>query len=178
MNRTQSRARGLVAALLIVAALAGVPVLLVALGATPWTVDLADLRLRLLSPDDGSVALIVIGATAWIAWAVMAFCLLTEIVAAVRGVRAPQLRGLGAGQQLASQLVASAAVLFAVAQPLSITLAATPAHADSITEVQAPTPAASLAEPIDEATSPSVLPAKSRSEEHTSELQSLMRTSY
>ncbi|HEY9565792.1 MAG TPA: LysM peptidoglycan-binding domain-containing protein, partial [Nocardioides sp.] len=46
-------------------------------------------------------------------------------------------------------------------QPLSITLAATPAHADSITEVQAPTPAASLAEPIDEATSPSVLPAKS-----------------
>lgn len=161
MNRTQSRARGLAAALLIVAALAGVPALLVALGATPWTVDLADLRLSLLSPDDGSVALIVIGATAWIAWAVMAFCLLTEIVAAVRGVRAPQLRGLGAGQQLASQLVASAAVLFAIAQPLSITLAATPAHADSITEVQAPPPAASLAEPIDEATPPSVLPAKS-----------------
>ena len=160
MNRTQSRARGLVAALLIVAALAGVPVLLVALGATPWTVDLADLRLRLLSPDDSSVALIVIGATAWIAWAVMAFCLLTEIVAAVRGVRAPQLRGLGAGQQLASQLVASAAVLFAVAQPLSLTLAAAPAHADSITEVQGPPPAASLAEPIDEATLPSVLLAK------------------
>ena len=63
MNRTQSRARGLVAALLIVAALAGVPVLLVALDATPWTINLADLRLRLLSPDDGSVALIVIGAT-------------------------------------------------------------------------------------------------------------------
>src|SRR3546814_446862 len=107
MNRTHPRARGLVAALLIVTALAGVPVLLVALGATPWTVDLADLRLRLLSPDNGSVALIIIGATAWTAWAVMAFCLLTEIVAAVRGVRAPQLRGLGAGQQLASQLVAS-----------------------------------------------------------------------
>lgn len=161
MNRTQSRARGLVAALLIVAALAGVPVLLVALDATPWTINLADLRLRLLSPDDGSVALIVIGATAWIAWALMAFCLLTEIVAAVRGVRAPQLRGLGAGQQLASQLVASAAVLFAVAQPLSLTLAAAPAHADSITEVQAPPPAASLAEPIAEATTPAVLPAKS-----------------
>ncbi len=161
MNRTQSRARGLVAALLIVAALAGVPVLLVALDATPWTINLADLRLRLLSPDDGSVALIVIGATAWIAWAVMAFCLLTEIVAAVRGVRAPQLRGLGAGQQLASQLVASAAVLFAVAQPLSLTIAATPAHADNITEVQAPPPAASLAEPIAKATMPAVLPAKS-----------------
>lgn len=160
MNRTQSRARGLVAALLILAALAGVPMLLVALGATPWTVDLADLRLRLLSPDDGSVALIVVGATAWIAWAVMALCLLTEIVAAVRGVRAPQLRGLGAGQQLASQLVASAAVLFAVAQPLNMTLAAPLAHADSITEVQAPPPAASLAEPIDEATPPSALPAK------------------
>lgn len=160
MNRTQSRARGLVAALLIVAALAGVPVLLVALGATPWTVDLADLQVRLLSPDDGSVALIVIGATAWIAWAVMAFCLLTEIVAAVRGVRAPQLRGLGAGQQLASQLVASAAVLFAVAQPLSIALAAAPAHADNITEAQTTLPAASLAEPIAEATPSVVLHAK------------------
>lgn len=161
MKRAQSRARGLVAALLIVAALAGVPVLLVALGATPWTVDLADLRLRLLSPDDGSVALIVIGATAWIAWAVMAFCLLTEIVAAVRGVRAPQLRGLGAGQQLASQLVASAAVLFAVAQPLSLTLAAAPAHADNITEVQTTPPAASHAEPIAEAPPASVQSAKS-----------------
>ncbi|TSD65719.1 LysM peptidoglycan-binding domain-containing protein [Aeromicrobium piscarium] len=161
MNRTHSRARGLVAALLIVAALAGVPVLLVALGAKPWTIDLADLRLRLLSPDDGSVALIIIGATAWIAWAVMAFCLLTEIVAAVRGVRAPRLRGLGAGQHLASQLVASAAVLFAVAQPLSLTLAAAPAHADNITEVQTTPPAASLAEPIAEATPPPALPAKS-----------------
>lgn len=160
MNRTHSRARGLVAALLIAAALVGVPVLLVALGATPWTVDLADLRLRLLSPDDGSVALIIIGATAWIAWAVMAFCLLTEIVAAVRGVRAPQLRGLGAGQQLASQLVASAAVLFAVAQPLSLTLAATPAHADNITEVQATPPAGSPAAETDEATPPQALPAK------------------
>ena len=151
MNRTQSRARGLVAVLLIVAALAGVPVLLVALGATPWTVDLTDLRLRLLSPDDGSVALIIIGATSWIAWAVMAFCLLTEIVAAIRGVRAPQLRGLGAGQQLASQLVASAAVLFAVAQPLSITLAATPAQADSIPKVQTTSSAASPVESVGEA---------------------------
>lgn len=161
MNRTQSRARGLVAAFLIVAALAGVPALLVALGATPWTVDLTGLRLSLLSPDDGSVALIIIRATAWIAWAVMAFCLLTEIVAAVRGVHAPHLRGLGAGQQLASQLVASAAVLFAVAQPLSITLAATPAQADSITGVQTTSPAASLAEPMDEATPPAALPARS-----------------
>ena len=67
----------------------GVPVLLVGLGATPWTVDLAELRLSLLRPDDGSVALIIIGATAWIAWAVMAFCLLTEIVAADEAPESP-----------------------------------------------------------------------------------------
>lgn len=136
MNRTHARARGLVAAVLIAAVLAGVPVLLITLAATPWTVDLSELQLSLLSPDDGSVALLIVGATAWIAWAVMAFCLVTEIVAAARGVRAPQLRGLGAGQQLASQLVASAAMLFAVAQPLSITLTTPPAQAHEVTDVQ------------------------------------------
>ena len=160
MNRTRSRARGLLAFLLILAALAGVPVLLVALGAAPWTVDLAEFRLSLLSPDDGSVALIIISAVAWIAWAVMAFCLLTEIVAAVRGVRAPQLRGLGAGQHLASQLVASAAVLFAVAQPLSIALASAPAHADEITEIQ-PEAATAQVVPVVGADSPTTPPVKS-----------------
>lgn len=161
MNRTQARARGLVAAALIVAALAGVPVLLIALGATPWTVDRSELRLTLLGPDDGSVALILIGATAWIAWAMMAFCLVTEIVAAARGVRAPQLRGLGTGQQLASQLVASAAMLFAVAQPLSITLAAAPAQAHEVTDVQSAPVPVSHAEPVAEGTSTPLLPPES-----------------
>lgn len=160
MNRTHPHARGLGAAVLIVAALSGIPALLVALGATPWSVDLAELRLDLLSPDDGSVALIIVSAVAWAAWAVMAFCLVTEIIAAARGVRAPRLRGLGAGQQLASQLVASAAVLFAVAQPLSMTLAASPAHADDISEVHADPSAASPAESDAEAPSPPPLPVE------------------
>ena len=163
MNRTHPRARGLCAAALIVAAIAGIPALLVALGATPWSVDLAKLRLSLLSPDDGSVALIIIGAVAWVAWAVMAFCLLTEILAAMRGVRAPRLRGLGAGQQLASQLVASAAVLFAVAQPLSITLTTAPAHAVDVTEVNVDQSSASPTEPVAEAP-PSVLPVEAAPE--------------
>lgn len=159
MNRTHPRARGLCAAALIVAAIAGVPALFVALGATPWSVDLTELRLSLLSPDDGSVALVIISTVAWAAWAVMTFCLLTEILAAVRGVRAPRLRGLGAGQQLASQLVASAAVLFAVAQPLSITLTTAPAHAADVTDVHVDQSPASPTEPVAEAP-PSVLPVE------------------
>ena len=93
----------------------------------------------------------------------MAFCLLTEILAAVRGVRAPRLRGLGAGQQVASQLVASAAVLFAVAQPLSMTLAAAPAHAADLTEVYADQSSASPTQPVIEAP-PSVLPVETAPE--------------
>ncbi|HPU03712.1 MAG TPA: peptidoglycan-binding LysM, partial [Rhodoglobus sp.] len=129
MTRINPRIRGLAAFVLILVVVIGTPMLLIFIGATPWNVDWSQLRMLLLSPDDGTVALILIGIVAWLAWAVMTFCLINEVVAAARGVRAPRLPIIGTGQHLAAQLVAAAALLFTVAQPLAITFAAVPAHA-------------------------------------------------
>lgn len=133
MTRIHPRVRGLTAVVLILVVLFGIPTLLIFIGATPWSVDLPQLRILLLSPDDGTVALILIGAIAWVAWAVMAFCLIGEVIAAARGIRTPRLPVIGAGQHLAAQLVAAAALLFTVAQPLAITFTAGPAHAQDQT---------------------------------------------
>ncbi|HEY9564850.1 MAG TPA: hypothetical protein VIR30_13885, partial [Nocardioides sp.] len=124
MTRINSRIRGLAAVVLILVVVIGTPMLLIFIGATPWNVDWSQLRMLLLSPDDGTVALILIGIVAWVAWAVMTFCLISEVIAAARGVRAPRLPIIGTGQHLAAQLVAAAALLFTVAQPLAITFAA------------------------------------------------------
>ncbi len=144
MTRINPRIRGLAAFLLILVVLIGTPMLLIFIGATPWNVDWSQLRMLLLSRDDGTVALILIGIVAWLAWAVMTFCLISEVIAAARGVRAPRLPIIGTGQHLAAQLVAAAALLFTVAQPLAITFAAVPAHAQAQTPhdvrpAQAPT---------------------------------------
>lgn len=133
MTRINSRIRGLAAVVLILVVLFGTPMLLIFVGATPWNVDWSQLRMLLLSPDDGTVALILVGIVAWVAWAVMAFCLISEVIAAARGVRAPRLPVIGTGQHLAAQLVAAAALLFTVAQPLAMTFAAEPAHAQDQT---------------------------------------------
>ncbi|WP_067430757.1 LysM peptidoglycan-binding domain-containing protein [Nocardioides jensenii] len=133
MTRINPRIRGLAAFVLILVVLIGTPMLLIFIGATPWNVDWSQLRMLLLSPDDGTVALILIGIVAWLAWAVMTFCLISEVIATVRGVRAPRLPVIGTGQHLAAQLVAAAALLFTVAQPLAITFAAVPAHAQDQT---------------------------------------------
>lgn len=133
MTRNHPRIRGLAAVILILVVLVGTPALLLFLGATPWSVDWSQLRMLLLSPDDGRVALIIIGIVAWVAWAVMAFCLISEVIAAARGIRMPRLPVIGSGQHLAAQLVATAALLFTVAQPLAITFTAMPAHAQDQT---------------------------------------------
>lgn len=133
MTRINPRIRGLAAFALILVVVIGTPMLLIFIGATPWNVDWPQLRILLLTPDDGTVALILIGIVAWLAWAVMTFCLISEVIAAARGVRATRLPIIGTGQHLAAQLVATAALLFTVAQPLAITFAAVPAHAQDQT---------------------------------------------
>ena len=66
------RLHGLAATLLILLLVAGVPFLLIAIGAAPWKADLGELPTLLTSPDDGTLAMVVIAAVAWIAWAFVA----------------------------------------------------------------------------------------------------------
>jgi nucleoid-associated protein YgaU len=125
----RTRLAGLGATLLILLLVTGTPLLLVAIGATPWHENLGNLGTLLTSPDDGTLALLVIGAVAWIAWAIMVVSFGVEILAAVRGVPAPRLPGLALPQGLASQLVTVAALLFAVAPSVAPVFAPQPAQA-------------------------------------------------
>lgn len=120
MNNFNSRARGLTAAAILVAFVAGVPAVLVAIDAIPdpsafsWT--------RLTAQDDGTLAMQVIAIVCWIAWAVFTGQLIVSIVARVRGIRAPRLPGLAVPQIAADRLVAAAALLFVAVPAVSAAL--------------------------------------------------------
>ncbi|MFD1826768.1 LysM peptidoglycan-binding domain-containing protein [Mumia zhuanghuii] len=138
----RQRLLGLGATLAILLLVAGIPVVLVALGATPWRADLGDLRTLLSSPDDGTLAVVVIAAVAWIAWLVVAVSVVVEVLAQVRGLPAPTLPGLGAPQRAAGELVAVAALLFVAAPTVAAGFPAPPAHAAAAPLRAAPVPAA------------------------------------
>lgn len=107
------RLRGLAAVLAIAAYVAGVPTLLIVLGASPSPSTLGRTREVLLGPDDGTLALGAAAVVAWVAWALMTVSLVTEMLARLRGVRAPRLPGLAVPQLAAGRLVTTAALLFA-----------------------------------------------------------------
>src|SRR5687768_4738918 len=110
MTSLNSRLRGLAATLALVAFVAGVPIVLVAIGAVP---DLSAFSWsRLAAPDDGTLAQEILAAVCWIAWAIFTCQLAISIVAQIRGLRAPRLPGPVLPQLAANRLVAAAALLF------------------------------------------------------------------
>lgn len=127
MNKTDSRLRGLLATLALVAFVVGVPVVLIAIDAHPdpgaftWS--------RLTAQDDGTLALQVITAVCWIAWAVFTCQLLASILSQARGIRTPRLPGLAVPQLAADRLVAAAALLFVAVPTVSAVLPQPRAHA-------------------------------------------------
>lgn len=127
MNKTDSRLRGLLATLTLVCFVVGVPVVLMAIDAIPdpgaftWS--------RLTSQDDGTLALQVITAVCWIAWAVFTCQVLASIVSQARGIRTPRLPGLAVPQLAADRLVAAAALLFVAVPTVSAVLPQPRAHA-------------------------------------------------
>ncbi|WP_081444359.1 LysM peptidoglycan-binding domain-containing protein [Xylanimonas cellulosilytica] len=121
-----TRLRGLAAALTLIALTVGVPVLLVAIGSGPVDVVSAPVWRQLLAPDDGTLVPTVIGAAAWVAWAVLAVLVAIEVVGAVRGVEAPHIRGLRAPQGAVRNLVAAAGLLFAGGTPMATHAVAAP----------------------------------------------------
>jgi LysM repeat protein len=159
MNRTDSRLRGLVATLALVGFMVGVPVVLIAIDALPdpgaftWS--------RLTAQDDGTLALQVITAVCWIAWAVFTCQLLASIVSQARGIRTPRLPGLAVPQLAADRLVAAAALLFVAVPTVSTVLPQPRAHA----AVAAPLPDEPHAAVAVDA------PAEPRTEDHVQTVQ-------
>ncbi|MBU4336516.1 MAG: LysM peptidoglycan-binding domain-containing protein, partial [Actinobacteria bacterium] len=84
----------------------------------------------LRSPDDGTLVLRVVTLVAWLAWVVLSVSIVLEVVARLRGVRAPRIPGLYAPQLAARQLVSAAALLFVAVPSVGMTaVGAAPAHA-------------------------------------------------
>ena len=129
MSNTRTRLLGLGATVTILLLVVGTPVLLIAIGATPWRADLGRAGELLTSRDDGTLALIVIGVVAWLAWTVMAVSFAVELVAVIRGIPSPRLPGLDLPQHFAGRMVAVAGLLFMVAPVLAPAFAPAPANA-------------------------------------------------
>ncbi|MGF0118781.1 LysM peptidoglycan-binding domain-containing protein [Promicromonospora sp. Marseille-Q5078] len=122
---------GLVAVVGILAIIVGLPAVLFAVGANPLEGGISswsDLTTALGRPDDGTLAVAALKVIAWLAWAFLTLSLLVEIVAKLRGVRAPHMRGLQVPQSAARGLVSAAVMLF-VAIPAANVANAAPASA-------------------------------------------------
>lgn len=156
MNRANSRLRGLSATLALVGFVVGVPVVLLAIEALPdpgaftWS--------RLTSQDDGTLALQVITAVCWVAWAVFTCQLVAAIVSQLRGTRTPRLPGLAVPQLAADRLVAAAALMFVAVPAVGAVLPQPRAHA----AVAAPLPA--VPETVVDAETPSATRAVDRAQ--------------
>ena len=134
----RDRLTGLAATATILAVIAGIPTVLLAIGANPltWTLPAWDqIPTALARPDDGTLALTAAAVLAWLAWAFLTLTLALEVAARARGVRAPRLPGLALPQSAARGLVGAAVLLFTAAP----TLAASHASAATLTTVHATT---------------------------------------
>lgn len=103
--------KSLSAALLLIILVAGIPAALIMLAGNPLP-PLEVLQGMLSQPDYGGKLLFgtFFPLVAWAAWATFAFSIIIEIPAALRGIKAPQLRGLGPQQAFAAALIG--AILF------------------------------------------------------------------
>ena len=107
-----NRLKGLVASLLLLALIIGLPAVLLALG-VPSVITRGGNPLELLlRPDDGQSLLALLWVAAWPAWLVLTVGVLVELAAAVGRVRVPRLGVLHLPQAFAHQLVSTAALLF------------------------------------------------------------------
>lgn len=115
-SRAGSRGVGLLAGLSILAAVGGLPMALVAVGAVPAALpvtDLDGLATFLSAPDSGALALTAFGVVAWAAWGVLTLSIALEVAARVRDTPVPSLPGLGLPQSLAHSLVGAVVLLVA-----------------------------------------------------------------
>lgn len=122
-----NRLKGLAATLILAAILVGLPAALAAVGLPAlFTQPVGNPLEVLLRPDDGTLVLSALWVIGCVVWVVLAVATLTELVSALRRVRAPQLAGLRLPQAFAQQLVSTAALLFVATSSLAPTAQAAP----------------------------------------------------
>ena len=121
MTNVRRRVAGLGASLLLTAIVVALPVLLIATTPTylPSIRSWDDLLRFLTSPDDGTPAWLAIWGFSCFVWVLLMGLIVIEVVAAIRGFRAPQLRAVSWPQNLVRNLVATAALLFVATPPLT-----------------------------------------------------------
>ena len=137
---TRARLTGLGATAAVLAIVAGLPAVLVAIGATPIPTTLPTwdaITGALTTRDDGTLALRALALLAWGAWLFIAGAILLEITARLRGLTPPAIAGLALPQAAAHALVGAAVLLF-VAGP---SIAAAPAAAATTTSTSTSTSA-------------------------------------
>ena len=145
------RVQGLLASLVILAIIIGMPIVLVVVGGNPIPTTLPSaggVLDWLTSPDDGTLALSALILGGWLVWAFLTATIAAELVAAIRGVHAPALPGLQLPQHAVRRLVATAALLFIATPTAGLT------HPSEAVAVTAPVsaPAAVAEQGIDQST--------------------------
>ncbi|MBB1495462.1 LysM peptidoglycan-binding domain-containing protein [Propioniciclava sp. MC1595] len=128
---------GFAASVALLALLVGLPAVLLALGWGPTPSGLDGWWAALTTPDDGHLTILVLKVAAWIVWGLLAVTIVTEGVAALRGLEAPRLPGLRWSQVPARRLVAAALLLFITVPAAGIETAS--AVPDSPNPVASPT---------------------------------------
>ena len=103
---------GFAALLLLLTLLVGLPAVLLSLGWGPVPSGLDGWWAALTTPDDGHLTLLILKVAAWLVWGILVMTILTEAVAALRGLQPPKLPGLRWSQVPARRLVAAALLLF------------------------------------------------------------------
>ena len=121
MTTLRTRMRGLLATGALLAIVAGLPLILLAIGAYPIPHSMPSLetiKSALSSQDDGTLALGFIKVVAWAAWAFLTLSILLELISRVRGIRVPTMPCLRLPQAAARTLVSTAMLAF-IAVPMS-----------------------------------------------------------
>ena len=142
---------GLAASVALLALLVGLPTVLLALGCGPTPSGLDGWLAALTSPDDGHLTVLILKGAAWVVWGLLAVTILTEAIAALRGLEAPKLPGLRWSQAPARRLVTAALLLFIAVPAMGIETASavpdSPSPVATATASVAPEPSASVGTP-------------------------------
>ncbi|MGW1894133.1 LysM peptidoglycan-binding domain-containing protein [Streptomyces sp. NPDC002004] len=127
--------------LVLVAAVVGLPLLLVWVTPVIWQAGHDDLAHLLDRQDTGSAFLLLLVAVGWLGWAQFTFCAVRELTAQLRGRTWHAPRGLSSSQRAAAVLIGSILVLLptssALASPARATPAASSAHVPQQTHARA-----------------------------------------